>query len=416
MRPFFVGGGKEAAAGNRKLFVFTGTNVVQVLADDGATTAALATPPADWSGTNQPTFGFIYKSRLMAAGNANDPHRLYYSTISNHEDFTGAGSGTLAIFPGEGEALTGGIVFSDYAILFKRPLGVYKVDMRDPTIANWKVEKLSSAVGLASPWAIVPIDNDILYIDSTGGIQSVEQSLSNMDVESRNLGQTSEFEPLFRSLVNPAALDQVRGVYYVAKREVHFAYPAGSSTINNSRLVLDLYRPDKIRFRNSTRDTCTALWLRRDANGVQRVLFGDDLGFVWQLDQSTYNKDGAAYLGRAVTVPTDLGYANPEYKGRRKNAAFLELVFEPLNTNSVTVTLTWDTLRTETIVFSPQARGAALGAFVLGTDQLGGATLSRLTRRVTGGGKYLSLTFQNNVVNEVFAIAKAYLYFTLGSN
>ena len=91
--PTFVEGGKETAANNRKLFIFTGKNAVQMLDGDGATTAAIATPPADWSAANQPTCGANHEGRIWGAGNANDPHRVYYSTQTNHADFTGSGSG-----------------------------------------------------------------------------------------------------------------------------------------------------------------------------------------------------------------------------------------------------------------------------------------------------------------------------------
>ena len=51
--PTFAEGGKEAAAVNRKLFIFTGLNVVKVLSANGSTASDIGTPPADWSGTNQ---------------------------------------------------------------------------------------------------------------------------------------------------------------------------------------------------------------------------------------------------------------------------------------------------------------------------------------------------------------------------
>jgi hypothetical protein len=416
MRPYFVEGGKEAAAGNRKLFVFTGTDVVQVLADDAATTANIALPPADWSGANQPTFGFIHAGRLFAAGNANDPHRVYISSATNHEDFTTT-TITFGIAPGEGEAIVGGMSFQGYAVLWKRPRGIYVINTADPVIANWTVRRVTRAVGGISPWAIVETEEDIIFVDATGGIQSLRTVQNYGDIEPQNLSQISLIEPLLREKFSLSRLNQIRGVYYVARRELHFAFTSTTSTVNDSRLVLDSYYPGTIRYRISPRDVCESMWLRRDANGIQRIMVGDNAGFVRQIDQPLKNKDGMAYKSVATTVPTDLGFAGPEIADRVKNLEFLELVYEPTSFNAVVVKINTDNLHTQTIPFFLQSSGATIGiTFILGTAVLGGAGYVSVRKRLTGGGKFMSFTFENSNVNEDFSIARARLSFTLGNS
>ena len=410
--PYFVQGGKEAAAGSRKLFIFTGSNPVQVLADDGATTANLSIPASDWTGAQQPTFGFIHNYRLLAGGNSSDPHRIYYSTITNQEDFTGTGSGTLAVYPGEGDALVGGISFNNFAVVFKRPAGIYIIDMREPNSANWTVQRINRAIGLASPWALVQTDLDVIFIDTVGNVQSLTNSLSNVEVEGRNLDQDAFLEPLLRTEFDLGRLSSIKGVYYVARREVHFAYTRPGSIVNNSRLVLDLYRPDKIRYRLSPRDVCEALWIRRDANGIGRVMVGDNAGFVWQLDQASRNKAGAGYVSRATTVPTDFGFANPDLAHRVKNAEFLELVYEPTSFNNVIVTAIWDGKPRQVLSFALRSSGAVLGStFILGNAILGSSGYVPTRKRLLGGGKFLSLSFTNTSPNQDFSIARARVYF-----
>ncbi len=416
MAPYFVEGGKEVAAANRKLFIFTGTNPVQILADDAATTTDISTPPADWSGTNQPTFGLIHAYRMLAAGNANDPHRVYYSIPSNHEDFTTAGASSLSVYPGEGEALVGGISFNDYAIVFKRPRGIYAIDMRSASSSNWTIKRVSRAVGLASPWALAQTETDVIFIDCTGSVQSLTNSLANADVEARDLGQQSLIEPTFRGQLNLSRTDRIKGVYYIAKREVHFAFSSTGSTVNDRRLVLDLFRPDKIRYRISDRDVCESLWLRQDADGIPRPVAGDDTGFVWLLDQATYTKGGLGYASKATTVPTDLGFIDPAWAGRHKNAAFLELVYQPTAFDTVDVTVIWDNAITQVVTFTLTTSGAALGAFVLGTDELSAVGFASQIRRLYGGGKFLSLSIANNTVGTNFSINRLRLYFTLGND
>jgi len=80
--PVFAEGGKEAAANDRKLFIFTGRNQVQVLAADGAATSNLATPPADWTGANQPRFGLVHEGRMWGGGNVNEKYGDEFHSVS----------------------------------------------------------------------------------------------------------------------------------------------------------------------------------------------------------------------------------------------------------------------------------------------------------------------------------------------
>src|SRR5262245_8206289 len=110
--PWFLVAGGEAVGAPRKLMMFSSTNQVKFADADGNTLANIGGPPADWTGAgNFPTFGVQHAFRVFAGGNNSDPHRLYYSTTTDHEDFAGAGSGTLAIYPGEGERLVGAVSF-----------------------------------------------------------------------------------------------------------------------------------------------------------------------------------------------------------------------------------------------------------------------------------------------------------------
>ena len=83
----FVDAGAEATGKARKLFLFTGTNAPQVLSGDGATMTAMATPAADWTGTNQPLCGAVHANRLWAAGNLSDPASRVFLDRGQSRDF-----------------------------------------------------------------------------------------------------------------------------------------------------------------------------------------------------------------------------------------------------------------------------------------------------------------------------------------
>ena len=419
--PVFVEGGKEAAANDRKLFVFNGNDPVQVLSGDSTTTSDLntATDPADWGGTNQPTFGLIHEGRLWAGGNANDPHRWYYTSLTDHEDFLSGGS--ISIYPGEGEKLVGGISFKgrdDRALIvaFKFPSGIYIIDTSDPTIANWSVVRLSNVFGGVSVRGAIMIDDDILFIDSRGNLNLISQ-IGQGDLGGREISTlVADFGQFIRANYNLARLPQCRATYDAQKREAHFCLSEVGTTINNQRVILDFNR-ELPRFRTNDRDVAEDIWLRKNADGVPRPAIGDDAGFVWDLDQPARNKDSVGFEGRFQIPHTDFAYIDPSLAYRRKNGQFLQLILEPVDIDStIFANIFWDGRFSETVAFESGVVGVPLGEFVLDQDRLGplNAQTTR-KRRVRGSGLRFSAEFFNSGVDQNFTISQILFYFTVGS-
>jgi hypothetical protein len=410
----FVEAGKEVAASNRKLVIFIPTSRPQVLAADGTTTANLTTPPADWSGTNQPTFGTAHEGRLWAGGNPNDPHRLYYSTVGNHEDFTGSGAGSISVFPGEGEKLIGALSFKGLLIAWKFPHGIYALDTSSPTLGEWRVARLSNIIGGVSPRAQVLIDDDILFLDATGAFQLLSGIDEFGNVGSRNLSQVADLMPFVRENVNLGNLALTQAVYYTAKREAHFAVPGTGSSFCNRRLVVDFNRLDTVRFRWSDRDNNVSLWLRKDEDNTPRMVAGDDAGFVWELDQETRTQDDAGYTAVFQTAHTDFSYLDPKLATIRKLGQFLELITEPEGNWNVTVKIIWDGQVRQILTYNMGSIGAGLGSFTLDTDALASAQIQSVKHRIVGSGRRFSIEVSNDGAGEDFSISRAFLHWVPG--
>ena len=408
--PVFVEAGKEAAAVNRKLFCFTGKNAVQVLSGDGATTAAITSPPSDWSGIAQPTFGFAHAGRLTAGGNSSDPHRWYLSKTTDHEDFTTSPL-SYAIFPGEGEKLVGGASFGDIAILWKAPRGLYVVNTADIDPTNWTVARLTDATGLLSPAAWCLIDTDLLYLDQGANFQLLSAVDTFSDVASRNLGQQALMAEFFRTVLNYGGLTDCRAIWYSAKRQAIFTVRQLGSSQNDAKLIVDFNRPDRPRWAYSPRDVVRSLWLKRDINGIPRPMVGDDAGFVWELDQATRSKDGVGYEGSFTSAQLDFSTTDPKFGTIRKAGDFLELVVEPKGNWNLNVDVLWDGALKQTVAFNMGTTGATLGSFVLDTDVLASEQVLNKKRRIVGSGRRFAITGRNSGAGEDFSIARFFLHF-----
>lgn len=403
----FVEGGKEAAANNRKLFFFNGSDATQVLSGDGATTAALTTPPADWA-THPPLFGLIHEGRLWGGGNTNDPGRLYYSITTDHEDFTSGDAGSIAVYPGEGGAMTAAISWKGYIIVFKE-FGIYIVDTTDPTITNWKVRRHSSRIGCYGAYAIV--DDDIWFLDQTGLVRSISSIQEYGSIGTQTLTDTRFINTWIYNNVNwLVGYNKARIVHYPTKREVHIAYPGSGATDNSVRLVV--YLPG-MKFRECDRDTPISMWTRL-TNNRPELIIGDDSGFVWKMDTAARNMDSSGYEGKFQIPHVDLSWLDQSLGVRRKEGKFLELMFEPLGNWDLVVDILWDGVIKDTVYFNMGVDSAALGSFVLGTDKLGGAGIGHTKKRITGGGRHFSIIGRNSGVDQDFSIDGCYLHFTVG--
>ena len=416
--PTFVEAGKEFAAEDRKLFIFTGVNSPQVLTADGATTATMATAvPADWSGANQPSFGINHESRLWCGGNQNDPHRIYFSTANDHEDFTTKpGSGQLSVFPGDSEELVGGVSYKGHLILFKRPKGIFIVDTRSPIISQWRVTKLSHQLGCVGVRGFSQIEDDVVFIDNNSDVRLLKAVTEFGDIGSRSLSDVANMGPFFRDTFNYAQSQKWQVTYYSLKRQVHIAVTGQSATINNTRLVIDFndFALGKVKFSTSNRDVCEALWVR-ETLGLPQLTCGANDGFVRLMDNATRSHDSAGYTAVAQTPHMDFSHLDPKLATIRKNGKFLEIVVEPTGNFDISADIIWDDEIQETVSFNTGGNSATLGSFVLGTDKLGGTAILNRKRRITGSGRRLSIIWRNGGDGENFSLAKAYLHFTPGT-
>ena len=414
--PVFVSAGKEAAAVNRKLFLMNGHDAVKYIDGDGVVLTALTNAAADWTGTNWPTCGAVHVGHLWLAGNANQPHTLYYSTLTNHADFTGAGSGIFQVFPGEGRNIAAVASYKGLLIVWKFPRGVYIINTTDPNSANWTSTRVTDATGAASPNGWTLIDNDLIWMDAVGNIQQLSTTLNFGFLEGTNVSQGANFRNWIDTNLNLSQIQFVHAVYYPLKRRAMFAVAGAGSTVQNIRLVVDYMHLDKPRFRYSNMDITESLWMRLDSNLLARPASGDTNGTMWLRDQASKSLGAAGAYNSQVQIPhLDMSHVDPSLAPKRKNGQFLELVVEPTGQWNVNATIIWDGVVKQVIPFNLGITGATLGSFTLGTDKLAGLAVAASRRRIVGGGRRFSLILSNNQAGQDFSISSGYLSFIEGT-
>lgn len=410
-----VTGGQEEAGADKKLFILTGAKQIQVITGDGASTTDLALPSPDWSASDFPTFGIIYQGRLCVMNSQADPHRIYFSTLDDHEDFTTASPPTFAVFPGEGDGILSAAVYRGLLFIFKRPYGVYILNGTDPVTANWTLTRYSDSFGVDSPHAVLQVLTDLIAANSFGSYTSLQASDAFGNFEAGDILANNLVEDYIRTLFNSAGLPYSQCVYYPEKKLAYFTGQASSLDIRNQMLVMDVAR-DQLRFTVDTKERPNCLALRKDVSSIQRPMCGDKEGFVWLMDQNTYNRDGEPYIGEFQTAYTDFSFASSELGSKNKIFDFLEVNYVATGNNTFMCDIYVDGSFRQTLEFA-QRYGAVLDSFILDVDALAGDPAGSSNRKPLRSctGKRISFRFYNNAFNEAFKIERIIVSFRLSA-
>ena len=414
----FAEGGAESAGRSRKLFSSNGFDAPRVLAADGAAAAALTTPPADWSGANQPAWMAPFDLYMTGGGNGNDPNRVYVSTTADHENFTGAGSGTLSVYPGSGRKLVAAIAAFGRFWLFKYPRGVFWISDATAGVANWRSKPTSFDGGAAPTAHAVTLigdpergDSAVAFVANNGDIVLMQETAGTEEgVAFTNLTKTLGLRDVIRQNFHLARLDRTQIRWDDELKHLHVLFAGLGSVVEDRRLVLD-FNAERIRAEISTKQVNTAIWMEQNRDGVWRPMIGDDAGFVWELDQVDRNVDVTTAIAMALrTAPTDLSDADASYAGR-KLFSYLHMEYVPSATFDVSADVYVDGKLIGTVPFSQGVGGAAL-PFTL-PHAIGGAELLRRTRDIAGEGYYLSVQLRESGLNNNPRIARLWAEFDL---
>ena len=407
----FVVAGREAAAEPHKVFYFNGVDPVHYTrfnagAAPNGLAVKLTNPPLDWSvfpdASQQPIGGVIHRSALGAFGNWNDPHRIYFSDVDDHADFTGGTSHSIRVRSDVGRRLVSAISFNGILFLLKNPVGIFWLDDSPLSTANWTLNTKSEVVGcIPSPYGALPLDDDIIFMAPNGAFHLMSAVDTLGGVRTSDITYNLGLSKWMRDNVNLGRLDIVQSVWHQRKKTALFAVPSTGSNERDLLLKWDfggVGRGLPVRFSYSERDVHDALFMGEGFGGneIREPLSGDDTT-LYRLDQDDRNKNGAGYTTDYKTPDFDFGWVDPSFRYRRKVFDFLELVMEPTASGTITVDIFVDgTQRGSSVTFD--------------------ATKRRDRKRIhVGDGHTFAIQVQNSAVDEDFKILSHLVSFRPGN-
>lgn len=409
----FAEGGAEVAGNPKKLFLFTnGASLPRVLAGDGSTFTAIASPDSDWAGTNFPKFGVIHRNRLWAfAGQFS-----YASDTGDHENFATNGL-TESIYPGEGGELRGAFVFKGRLFAFKDGGFVYWLNDSSADDAEWHWLKASSNFGLSAPNAICEVLDNFFAGNTTGTITDYGATERLGNIEASDLIQLAQFESYLRATTSKVGVTEQHMIYYSEKKLMLATYRSAYYNYNDMLLAFDFSRSEQVRPSYWIKGSPQCLGLYKDINQILRPMYGDKDGYVYLMDREDRLEGTASYEGSFQIPHLDFSHIDPSLSQTEKHFDSLAVHYIPESAGSLSCDYYIDGRFIETITFPMvQYLRPELDTLTLNTDRLNQANTETAVRKLAGSGRTFSARFYNSGSNQSFQIPAITVMFRGGGD
>lgn len=413
-----VAGGQEESGNDRKLFIFTGNDPVQVISGDVATRANISVPAADWSGTNQPFMGILFRGALWCWGNRNDPHRMYKSTELDHEQFVGGTANSYSVFPGDSQRIIAAEVHRKRLYVLKYPTGLYYLNDSAEDSDDWFFEKSQDTFGGSSPRCTVQVLDDFLVANQFQSITSVQAAFTFGDFQSSDFFSINRCKNFAIQEIAPSSFGERQAICYKNKQIAMFAFRSRSSSYNDRICMISFRDPQNPMVTWSTKDQPNCLDTLRNTLGEEKPCYGANDGYLYVMDQSdrwvgtadTTSRTG--YEFQIQTAHIDFGEIDPTWAEQMKNFDFFELGYIPTGKWNVNVEIFVDGKYLRAVPVEVAGR-SELDQFVLGETRLDDGVTWDKIKEIAASGRRIGFRLSNSGVGENVKAAKIRVYFTM---
>jgi hypothetical protein len=372
---------------------------------DQTTFQALAGTPPVFS------FSTSHAGRHWAGGVAALPSRLYYSAVGNPEDWVGAGSGSIDIDPGDGDAIVGLLSWKRELWVFKGPnrLSIHRITGTSPT--DFARVPFIYGVSAAGPMSIFPVGDDFAFWSPRGSCHSLTTTSSYGDYTQAYLNY-----PILSWCRNPdnltngaqsiswqVATDPSQNISYCVLNNNPGSVDTPNSSPRPVILIMDWrFRSEANQYprlvKLTLEPTISSVGLLADRYGSSQLIpvFGTSTGRILQEyppDLTSLENAGAAFSYRVETPALTYG---PTVYTKTIAGISVDIVsnYNPLNGEYGELDFSYGGrgAPAQTATFT-NTDGVGLGVFVLGVDQLGGGNhIDNFTEATSGDSKAFTYT------------------------
>ena len=407
-------GGDEETSRNRKLFIFSGNDPVQVISGDATVRSDIADPPADWTGRTQPIKGLVHRSRLWAIMG----HQAYASSATDHEDFT-TNTIQFPIYPGESERLIDLFVYKTRLLFLKYPTGLYMLNDASADPADWTIDRVNGDFGGASPFSAQGVMDDVIVANNFGTATSLAASFNLGDVTSADLFNSMKVDKYIQENFSLSSGDERHCLYYPTKKVFYCTYRQAGSVVKDTIAQVNL-KTASPELTVATKDLPLCLGLVKDVYGVGRPMYGANDGYIYRMDSVNRNVGGSAYTADIWTHDMDFAAGDAPHSENQKHFEFVEVVYIPtgefdlsvqafvdgrlVQTSSVSLKGESQSMLDQMVLDSPDVELLAKTSAVCPSSER--IPMQAMGRRIT-------VRLYNGTVNQNFKLLKLNVYYRM---
>ena len=361
-----------------------------------------------------PTFSFStsHRGRHWCAGDSSAPSRLYYSVAGDPEDWTGVGSGSIDVDPGDGDSIVGLLSWKSELWVFKGPTKLSIHRITGSSSSDFARVPFIYGVSAVGHNAIFPYGDDFGFWSPRGSCHSLTNTSNYGDYTESYINF-----PILSWCTDSANINPVVGDFWqsVTDKSSGITYSLINNWITNVNrsfiLVMDWnFRSQENpypRFSKMTLDEFSGIGLSKSVSTSNKLSFvcGSYDGFVRR--QREYNELAVTYDDtrkiKSKIHPPYMTYGPPIY---RKSVQGIGIEFVSNKTQwapaaSASFSVGGPGIPTQVISATPSI-GTVFNSFILDSTPLGPYGNGTVYREYVSGETTL-LQYELNLQSNPFA-------------
>lgn len=354
--------------------------------------------PIKWTGSGNATvlggtppqgsFGFNANNRYFIGSTSSNPSTIYWSILSNPEDWSGAGSGNATIDLSNGDILVGAAVLpNNVVLLFKER----SINLMNVKAAPFPVSTLFTGIGLCGKKAVCVVNGVAFFMTPDAKIFACDgNSIINISDD--------DIDDILTSL-NQSRLAFVEATRHTGNGFDHiiFSCSSTSATTNDIAIVYDLN--NKCWLYHPTGFACNAY-----VNTPQKILYGGHYdGKIYKKDVENQKTDASETA--AIAGVWKWGWRTYNSFMYTTHPSFLTVAFKSQSSGSLNVSYGFDYSNgsvANSIVM--QSQGMSWGSGVWGSGMWGGLQNLMRTIYLKGIGNTMNVSIYSSASGEHFDI------------
>jgi hypothetical protein len=355
------------------------------------------------SGSVYPKYCVVHDKHLVVAGADTALNTIYYSGTSDINDFTSAGSGSIAL----DDQVVGIKSFRTDLIIFCKN-SIYKLSNINDS-ATIAITPITKNVGCLDGHSIQEIGGDLLFL-SPDGFRLVAGTERIGDVE---LGSVSrQIQSIVSKIAGAINTYTISSAVLRSKSQYRFFYSASTGSTSTSKGLIGTITPNGFEWSETIGIQAHGFASGLNYSSVEKIYHGDSAGYVYNHNiGNAFNPAGTQtnINARYKTPNLDFGDA-----GTLKSLHYTKISFTPEGTITPTLKISYDFDSTDRpqpplYVLDAIPTPAVFGAGTFGSAVFGASQDPMARQAVQGSGHNIAFKIYSQDTKAPYSINGFYV-------